>query len=222
VILEPAAVGQLLLFLAFMGFGGKTLFEKRSFMSGKIGEKICGDNMTITEDPFNPQMLGVPFDYEGVPRKRVPLIEKGIAKGGVYNSYYARLAGVESTGHALPPNNSFGPYPKHMVMTAGTTPLAEMIKSTTKGIYITHFWYVNYLNPMKTMVTGTTRDGTFLIENGIVTKPIKNMRISQSILEAFSNVDMISIERKLYPQYSVVMLVPALKINNFSLETTEG
>jgi predicted Zn-dependent protease len=75
---------------------------------------------------------------------------------------------------------------------------------------------------MKTMVTGTTRDGTFLIENGIVTKPIKNMRISQSILEAFSNVDMISSERKLYPQYSVVMLVPALKVNNFTLETTEG
>jgi PmbA protein len=178
--------------------------------------------MTITEDPFNPLMLGVPFDYEGVPRKRVPLIEKGIAKGGVYNSYYARLAGVESTGHALPPNNSFGPYPKHMIMDAGTTTLAEMVKSTAKGVYVTHFWYVNYLNPMKTMVTGTTRDGTFLIENGIVTKPIINMRISQSILEAFSNVDMISSERKLYPQYSVVMLVPALKVNNFALETTEG
>jgi PmbA protein len=222
VILEPAAVGQLLLFLAFMGFGGKTLFEKRSFMSGKIGEKICGDNMTITEDSFNPQMLGVPFDYEGVPRKRVPLIEKGIAMGGVYNSYYAKLAGVESTGHALPPNNSFGPYPKHMIMDAGATPLSEMVKSTAKGIYITHFWYVNYLNPMKTMVTGTTRDGTFLIEDGVVTKPIKNMRISQSILEAFSNVDMISSERRLYPQYSVVMLVPALRINNFTLETTEG
>jgi PmbA protein len=222
VILEPAAVGQLLLFLAFMGFGGKTLFEKRSFMSGKIGEKICGDNMTITEDPFDPLMLGVPFDYEGVPRKRVSLIDKGIAKGGVYNTYYAHLAGVESTGHALPPNNSFGPYPKHMVMDAGTTTLAEMVKSTAKGIYITHFWYVNYLNPTKTMVTGTTRDGTFLIENGLVTKPIKNMRISQSILEAFSNVESISSERKLYPQYSVVMLVPALKINNFALEKTEG
>jgi PmbA protein len=222
VILEPAAVGQLLLFLAFMGFGGKTFAEKRSFMSGKIGEKICGDNISITEDPFQSQMLGVPFDYEGVPRKRVPLIEKGIAKGVVYNSYYASLSGVESTGHALPPNNSFGPYPKHMVMDAGTTPLSEMIKSTTKGIYITHFWYVNYLNPMKTMVTATTRDGTFLIENGVIAKPIKNMRISQSILEAFTNADMISSERQLYPQYSVVMLVPALRINSFNLENTEG
>ena len=120
VILEPAAVGQLLLFFAFMGFGGKTMFEKRSFMSGKIGEKICGENITITEDPFNPEMLGIPFDCEGVPRKRVPIIEKGIARGAVYNSYYAHLAGVESTGHALPPNNSFGPYPKHMVIDAGT------------------------------------------------------------------------------------------------------
>jgi predicted Zn-dependent protease len=222
VILEPAAVGQLLLFLAFMGFGGKSLVEKRSFMAGKIGEKICGENMTITEDPFHPRMLGVPFDYEGVPRQKVSLIEKGVAKGVVYNSYYANLAGVESTGHALPPNNSFGPYPKHMVIDAGTTTLTDMVKSTVKGIYITHFWYVNYLNPMKTMVTGTTRDGTFMIEDGVLTKPIKNMRISQSILEAFSNVDLISSERQLYPQYSVVMLVPALKIKYFTLEKTEG
>lgn len=222
VILEPAAVGQLLLFFAFMGFGGKTLLEKRSFMSGKIGEKICGDNITITEDPFDPMMLGVPFDYEGVPRKRVPIIEKGIAKGAVYNSYYAHLAGVESTGHALPPNNSFGPYPKHMVMDGGTASIADLIKSTVKGVYITRFWYVNYLNPMKTMVTGTTRDGTFLIENGVITKPIKNMRISQSLLEAFNNVDMMSSERVLYPQYSVVMLVPACKVKYFTLESTEG
>ena len=100
--------------------------------------------------------------------------------------------------------------------------MADMVKSTVKGIYITHFWYVNYLNPMKTMVTGTTRDGTFLIENGVITKPIKNMRISQSLLEAFNNVDLISSERKLYPQYSVVMLVPALKIKYFTLESTEG
>jgi predicted Zn-dependent protease len=222
VILEPAAVGQLLLFLAFMGFGGKTLLEKRSFMAGKIGEQITGTNITITEDPFNPQMQGMPFDYEGVPRKRISLIESGVAKGVVYNSYYAQQAGVESTGHALPPDNSFGPYPKHLVMDGGTSTIGDMIKSVERGVYITHFWYINFLNPMKTMVTGTTRDGTFLIENGVLTKPIKNMRLSQSILEAFSNAPMISRERVLYPQYSVVMLAPALKVNNFNLEKTEG
>lgn len=222
VILEPAAVGQLLLFLAFMGFGGKTLHERRSFMSGKIGEQITGSNITIVEDPFHPQIAGVPFDYEGVPRRRVPLIENGIAKGAVYNTYYANLAGVESTGHALPPDNSYGPYPKHLVMEGGESSLDEIVASTARGVYITHFWYVNFLNPMRTMVTGTTRDGTFLVEEGKITRAIRNMRMSQSILDAFAQASMISRERSLYPQYSVVMLVPAMKIDSFTLESTEG
>lgn len=222
VILEPAAVGQLLLFLAFMGFGGKTLQQQRSFMAGKIGEKITGDNITILEDPFDPKLAAVPFDYEGVPRRQVMLIEKGVARGVVTNSYYARLLDLESTGHALPPNNTYGPYPKHMAVAPGDTSLEEMVAATTRGVYITHFWYVNFLNPMKTQITGTTRDGTFLIENGKVTRAVRNMRLNQSILDAFANAEMISSTRVLYPQYSVVMLVPAMKINNFNLETTEG
>ncbi len=222
VILEPAAVGQLLLFLAFMGFGAKTLYQQRSFMAGKIGEKITGDNITIIEDPLAPEFAGLPFDYEGVPRKQVTLIENGIARGVVSNSYYARLLQSESTGHALPPNNTYGPYPKYMAVGAGNSTIEEMVASTGRGVYITHFWYVNFLNPMKTQVTGTTRDGTFLIENGKIGAAIKNMRINQSILEAFANAEMISKTRELYPQYSVAMLVPAMKINNFGLETTEG
>jgi len=221
VILEPAAVGQLLLFLAFMGFGGKTLIQRRSFMAGKIGELIAGEKITITEDPHHPQIRGIPFDYEGVPRQRVLLIENGIAKGVVFDSYYAGLTGVESTGHALPPDRKFGPYPKHLVMDGGKSTLSDMVFSVDYGIYITHFWYINYLNPMRTMVTGTTRDGTFLIENGKISKPLQNMRLSQSILEALSNAEMVSPERELYPQYSVVMLVPALKVNNFNLEKIE-
>ncbi len=222
VILEPAAVGQLLLFLAFMGFGAKTLYQQRSFMAGKIGEKITGDNITIIEDPLAPEFAGLPFDYEGVPRKPVTLIENGIARGVVSNSYYARLLQGESTGHALPPNNTYGPYPKYMAVGAGNSTIEEMLASTSRGVYITHFWYVNFLNPMKTQVTGTTRDGTFLIENGKIGAAIKNMRINQSILDAFANAEMISNTRELYPQYSVAMLVPTMKINNFGLETTEG
>ena len=109
-----------------------------------------------------------------------------------------------------------------MAVGAGNSTIEEMVASTSRGVYITHFWYVNFLNPMKTQVTGTTRDGTFLIENGKVGAAIKNMRINQSILEAFANAEMISKTRELYPQYSVAMLVPAMKINNFNLETTEG
>ncbi len=216
VILEEAAVASLLLFLGFLGFGAKTFIQGRSFMARKIGEKITGGNITIVEDPYHPRMNAMPFDYEGVVKKKVPLIENGVAQGVVYNSYYASQAGVESTGHALPPNNTFGPYPKNMVMSPGNSNLDEMISSTEKGILITHFWYINYMNPMITQVTGTTRDGTFLIEDGKIKSAVKNMRIGQSILEAFSNAEMMSEDRKLCPQFGVVMYVPAMKIKDFA------
>ncbi len=216
VILEEAAVASLLLFLGFIGFGAKTFVQGRSFMARNMGQKITSDKITIVEDPLHPAMNAMPFDYEGVPKKRVPLIENGIAKGVVYNSYYANQAGAESTGHALPPNNTFGPYPKNMAMSEGDSNLEEMIGSTEKGILITRFWYINYMNPMLTQVTGTTRDGTFLIEDGKIKSPVANMRIGQSILEAFSNVEMMTRERKLCPQFGVVMYVPAMKINDFT------
>jgi predicted Zn-dependent protease len=216
VILEEAAVASLLLFLGFLGFGGKTFSQGRSFMSNKIGERITGQNITVIEDPFNPEMIGMPFDYEGIPKKKVVLIEKGLAGGVVYNSYYANKFGTQSTGHALKPNNTFGPYPKNMIMAVGNSNKEEMISSTDYGILITRLWYINYLNPMRTMVTGTTRDGTFLIEKGKITRAVKNMRIGQSILEAFSNVELIAKTRKVCPQFGVVMLVPAMKISKFN------
>ena len=220
VILEEAAVASLVLFLAFLGFGAKGLIEKRSFMTGKVGEKITGEGITIIEDPYFSENQGIPFDYEGVDKKRVILVENGVAQGVVYDSYYANLAGVQSTGHALPPGNDFGPYPQNLVMNGGNSTQEEMIASTRKGILITRFWYINYMNPAKTMVTGTTRDGTFLIENGKIESAVKNMRIGQSILEAFSNVAMITGQRKLCPQYGVSLLVPAMKIANFNFIPT--
>ncbi|MGB2698132.1 MAG: TldD/PmbA family protein [Candidatus Zixiibacteriota bacterium] len=216
VILEEASVASLLLFLGFLGFGGKTFSQGRSFMSNKIGERITGENITVTEDPFDPEMIGIPFDYEGVTKKKVVLVENGLARGVVYNSYYANKFGIQSTGHALKPDNPFGPYPKNMVMAIGNSNMEEMISSTDYGILVTRLWYINYLNPMRTMVTGTTRDGTFLIEKGKITRAVKNMRIGQSILEAFSNVELIANTRKVCPQFGVVMLVPAMKISKFN------
>ena len=221
VILEPAAVGQLLLLLAFMGFGVKTFYQKRSFMAGKIGQKIAGDNFSVYEDPFDSSFNTQPFDYEGVAKQKVTLIESGIARGVVSNSYYANLLGEKSTGHALPPNNTYGPYPKNMVVSPGDSSIDDMIKATQKGILITHFWYLNFLNPMKTMVTGTTRDGTFMIDNGQISSPIKNMRTNQSILDAFSGITAISKDSIVYPQYSVLMKVPAMMIDNFNLAAEE-
>jgi len=224
VILEPAAVGQLLLFMGFLGFSGKSFAGGRGFMAGKIGEKITGEQITIIEDPFAEEMAGMPFDYEGVPKKRVVLIENGVARAVVFNRRYAKKVGVESTGHALPPDNAYGPYPKNMALAPGTVPFEELVSSTDEGILITNFWYLNFLNPRRVQVTGTTRDGTFLIKKGKIDRPIQNMRATPAILESFANVEAIAKERIVYPQFASVMLVPGMKLQGFPLseDTEEG
>ena len=190
-------------------------------MANKIGAKIMGDNITIGEDPFHPAIKYMSFDYEGVPRRKVMLVENGIAQGVVYDSYYAAQKEAQSTGNALPPDNKFGPYPKAMVMEPGTKSLDDIIASTEAGILITHFWYLNFVNPMLTTVTGTTRDGTFLIENGKPSAPVIDMRVNQSMLEAFNNAEVLSGERRLVPKYGVLMYVPAMKVHNFRLDKAE-
>lgn len=222
VILEPAAVGQLILFLGFLAFSGKSFAQGRGVLSGRMGETVTGTNITIIEDPFLDEFPGVPFDYEGVPKKKVVLIEKGVAKGVVHDRRSAAMAGTESTGHALPPDNARGPYPKNMTLLPGDTSYDDMIASTSRGILITHFWYVNYLNPMRAQVTASTRDGTFLIEDGKITKPVQNLRATPAILESFAQVEQIGRDRVLYPQYSVVLSVPALKFASMPLAADEG
>lgn len=212
VILEPAAVGQLLLFLGFLAFSGKSFAQGRGVLSGRIGETVTGTNITIHDDPFLPEFAGIPFDYEGVPKQPVVLIENGVARGVVHDRASAVMAGTESTGHALPPDNARGPYPKNLTLLPGDSTLDGMIAATPRGLLITHFWYVNYLNPMKAQVSATTRDGTFLIENGSITQPVQNVRVTPAILEALARVEAIGKERILYPQYSAVMSVPAVKM----------
>ena len=222
VILEPAAVGQLLLFLGFLAFSGKSFAQGRGVLSGKLGETVTGTNITIYEDPFLPEYPGIPFDYEGVPKQKVVLIENGVAKGVVHDSRSAKMAGTTSTGHALPADNARGPYPKNLTLLPGEATMEEMIASTSRGLLITHFWYLNYLNPMKAQVSGSTRDGTFLIENGAITGPVRNLRATPAILEAFARAEQIGNERVLYPQYSAIMYVPAMKIAAFPfVEDTE-
>jgi predicted Zn-dependent protease len=181
-------------------------------LSGRIGETVTGENITIIEDPFLIDYPGMPFDYEGVPKQKVTLIENGIARGVVHDTASARMAGVVSTGHALPADNARGPYPKNLAILPGDATVDEMIATTQRGLLITHFWYLNFLNPMEAQVTGSTRDGTFLISNGKIGSPVKNLRAIPKILEAFSRATMIGKERALYPQYSAVLNVPTMKI----------
>ncbi len=211
VVLEPLAVGEMIDFLAYLGFGARQFQEGRSFMAGKLGEKITGDNITIWDDGLDRLGFPLPFDYEGVPKRKVMLIEKGMARGVVYDTLTAGKEGKESTGHALPPASSFGPYPLNLFVGPGKSSLPEMIASTDTGLLVTRFHYTNVSEPMKTIITGMTRDGTFLIEGGKVTKPVRNLRFTQGILEALSCVSQISRDRVLVEG----TLVPALKIDRF-------
>ncbi len=217
VLLEEYAVTDILDFLAYLSFSALAVQEERSFMRGKIGEKVMGDNVTLWDDGSAPDTIALPFDYEGVPRQKVSLIENGIARGVVYDTATAQREGKPSTGHSLPAPNSMGPYAAHMFMAPGSTPKSELIKGVERGIWVTRFWYTRVVHPMKVLITGMTRDGTFLIENGEVTRPVKNFRFTTSYLDALNNVRGISRETKLFRDdwSGAARRVPALLVDGF-------
>ncbi len=216
VILEPDAVADMLTFLGFIGLGALSVQENRSFMCGNFEKKIVGENITIWDDALNSETIGIPFDFEGIPKQKVTLIENGIAKNVVYDSYTANREGKESTGHALPYPNIYGPQPANLFLKNGNSNLKEMIKLTEKGILVTRFHYTNIEDPIRTTLTGMTRDGTFLIKNGEIKQGIKNLRFTQGILEALSHVEAISKETALKEGFFGVNRVPALKISKFN------
>jgi len=222
VILEEYAVSLLLTYLAYMGFGALALQEGRSFMVGKLGKKVAGDSVSIWDDGLHPKNLPMPFDFEGVPKQRVDFIANGVASGVVYDSYTAGREGEkESTGHALPAPNSIGPFPWNVAMDPGEATKEEMLASTDRGLWVTRFHYVRPVHPLRTIVTGMTRDGTFLIEDGELVGPVKNLRFTQSILEALSGVERIGRDSKIgregfMENFIGGVRVPALKIGRFT------
>ncbi len=223
VILEEAAVGDMLFFLGWMGLGALSVQEGRSFMNGKFGERITGDKVTIWDDGADPHGLPLPFDFEGVPKQKVTLIEKGVAKNVVYDSFTAgREKGKVSTGHSLPAPNTAGPIPLNLFMAPGTATKEEMLASTKRGIWVTRFHYTNILHPVQTILTGMTRDGTYLIEDGKIVRPLRNLRFTQSILEAFSNIEALGKNIVLLKDEwnSVGTCAPAAKIRNFRFTGT--
>lgn len=209
-ILEPAAFREFLGYLSWAGLGAQALDEGSSFMAGRIGEKVMGDNVTITDDGAHPLGAGIPFDFEGVPRQRVAMIENGIAKDVVYDSYYAAKMNHANSGHALPAPNSQGPFPLNIVVTPGTRSQAELIREVERGVLISRTWYIRLVDQRKLLITGMTRDGLFLIEHGRVTRGLRNMRFNESIIEALGRCEMASdLER------SESTVLPAVRIDGF-------
>jgi len=216
VILEEYAVAEMLMHLALLGFGALAVQEGRSFMANKFGQRITGENISIWDDGLDRTGLPIPFDFEGLPKQRVDLITNGIAQAVVYDSYTANREGKESTGHALPAPNPYGPLPGNLFLKPGEDSKEQMLASVERGLWVTRFHYINPVHPLKTVLTGMTRDGTFWIEKGEIKRATKNLRFTQSILEALSAVQMISAETKLRSSFYGGIRVPALCISRFA------
>ena len=212
VILEEYAVADIVHYLSYMGFGALSLQEGQSFMTGKLGQAIGDPRITIVDDGSNPAGLPRPFDYEGVPKQRVELIQAGIARAVVYDSYTARKEGKASTGHARPSPNPMGPYAMNLFMSPGSDGKRSMIRAIDQGLWVTRFHYVNPLDRRKAILTGMTRDGTFKIENGEITDPVKNLRFTQSMLETLNQVQMVGRTTRLVGGARV----PALLVREFN------
>jgi PmbA protein len=223
VILEPYAVSELLSFLGYLGFHALAVQEGRSFFCNELGKKIADGKVTIYDDGFDPNGLQIPFDFEGIPKQRVTFFEGGVAKGVTYDSFTAGREGKGSTGHALIAPNTEGPIPINLLMKEGSSSREEMVRSVRKGIYVTRFHYINVVEPMKAVLTGMTRDGTFLIEGGEIKRPINNLRFTESILRALSRVSAISEDRRVCSEGTVYsrrfvtgVVAPAIKVDGFN------
>jgi len=218
VILEPAAVTNLLFSMGLYGFGAQFYQEGQSFVSGKLGRKVLSEKITIKDDALEGPSAGMPFDYEGMPRRSITLIDKGVARELAHDRKTAAKARTTTNGRALPMPNTYGPLPLNLALAEGGSSLEEMIKSTEKGILVTSFHYTNLLKPMTVEMTGMTRNGTFMIENGRVAYPIKNMRFTESAVEAFNRIEAVGNKTESSMSWGRIS-TPALKIRDFNFSS---
>jgi predicted Zn-dependent protease len=217
VILEENAVAELVAFLGWLGLGAQSYQEGQSFLNGRLGQRVTGERIDLVDDAFDPRSLGVPFDAEGVPRQRVPLLQKGVATGLVHDTTTARKDGARSTGHALPPPSPEGPLPYDLVLGTGEATLEEMIAATERGILVTRFWYNRVVDPRNTIITGMTRDGTFLVEKGRIVRGVRNLRFNESVLGVLERAERIGrVARPTVFDYTGNCVVaPALWVRDF-------
>jgi PmbA protein len=214
VVLEEYAVVDLLDMLGYLGFSALAVQEERSF--AEPGRRIGSDLVTIVDDGYDPAGLPLPFDFEGVAKQRVVLVEDGVCRDVVYDAQTAARAGVASTGHGLPAPNPWGPFPLNMFMEPGTAQREDLIAGLDRGLLVTRFHYTNPVHPKLAIVTGMTRDGTFLVEGGRIVGPVKNLRYTQSYLEALAGTVGVAAERKALKGFLGGVVVPAVRIEGWT------
>lgn len=213
-ILEPAAVLDLLGFL-FYDFAGTAVLDKRSCFTGRMGKKILGENISLWDDVYHPLQTGAPFDGEGMPRQRVALVDRGVPRGLVYSRVTAKRMKARPTGHGFALPNDYGEAPMNLVFGGGADSIEKMISTTDRGVLVTRLWYIREVDPYEKVLTGMTRDGTFLIEKGKLAGGIRNFRFNQSVLELLANVEMLGPALRAAGEESFEMVVPAMKVRGF-------
>jgi PmbA protein len=214
VVLEPSAVLDLLGFL-FYDFAGTAVLDQRSCLTERLGKPIFGRNISLWDDVYHPLQTGAPFDGEGIPRQKVLLVDEGVPRNLVYARHTARKMNARPTGHGLPLPNELGEAPVNLVWAGGRTSVEEMIATTPRGVLVTRLWYIREVDPYEKILTGMTRDGTFLIENGRLVGGLRNFRFNQSLLEMLAQVEQMGPAVRAAGEESFEMVVPAMKVANF-------
>ena len=215
VVLDHYAAGMMIGYLGYMGFGAKQFLEGRSFMTRRMGKRVASSRITVRDEPRNPAGLPSFFDFEGVARRPVDLIQAGSAVGVVTDSVTARAMECKNDGHALPMPNAEGPAATHLFVEPGKSSLSRMIGSIKRGIYVRKFHYVNVVDPMTSLLTGMTKDGTFLIEDGKLARPLHNLRFTQDVLAALKSCSALSSSSRLVEGVHGPVHTPAMLIKKF-------
>jgi predicted Zn-dependent protease len=227
VILEPAAVLDVVGFM-FFDFGGLSILDQRSFLNDRVGTRVFGENINIWDDVRHTLQSGSPFDGEGMQRQQVQLVENGVVKRLVYarataekmkrSEHKDKVGPVTATGHGFLIPNEMGEAPMNIVFAPPPNPstVEEMIASTARGILVTRLWYIREVDPYEKILTGMTRDGTFLIEDGKLRGGVKNFRFNESLIHMLSNVEVMSVPVRASGEESFDMVVPAMKVKELN------
>jgi len=235
VILEPAAVLDIVGFM-FWDFSGSALLEQRSFLNDRVGTELFGENVTIEDDVYHPLQTGAAFDGEGMTRRRLKLVDRGVVRDLAYSRGAARkmrqsqladkVGTLRPTGHGFMLPNEMGEAPLNIVFfgaDAGSVQTVEqMVASTERAILVTRLWYIREVDPYEKILTGMTRDGTFLVENGKVQAGVRNFRFNQSLVQLLRSVDSLGAAVRASGEESIDMVVPPVTVRDFNFtETTK-
>jgi PmbA protein len=224
VVLEPDAVGELLTFLGWLAFDGLAHAEGRGALDGRLGTPVAAPAINLADSPRFVGTLPRAFDQEGIPKAPLPLIQDGVAHRVAYDLRSAKLAGTQTTGHAIQPGGSpHGAIPTNLVLAGGgAADSAELAAPIERGLYVTRVWYVNPVQAKQTLLTGMTRDGTYLIEDGQITRPVRDVRFTDSILRILEATEALTAAQRFVSgadfyerRFATGVVCPALRAQGF-------